>query len=95
MSCREYTDYTSVYFTTRSTVIRNLKVVNRLDRVDTPNTGVSKAEQEFLVIFISVSEILANQQEVRFDSARGAGRVSRQILNVKSNAYVMLEVPDL
>ena len=76
----ENTDIThqSLYFTTRSTVIRNLKVVNRLDRVDTPNAGVSKAEQEFLVIFISVSEILANQQEVRFDSARRAGRVSRQ-----------------
>ena len=56
-----------------------LEVVNRLNGVHAPNSGVSKAEQKFLVIFISVSEILANQQEVRFDSARRAGRVSRQI----------------
>ena len=51
-----------------------LKVVNRLNGVDAPNSGVSKAEQEFLVIFISVSEILAYQQEVRLDRA---GRLRR------------------
>ena len=51
-----------------------LEVVNRLNGVHAPNSGVSKAEQKFLVIFISVSEILAYQQEVRLD---GAGRLRR------------------
>ena len=45
-----------------------LEVVNRLNGVHAPNSGVSKAEQKFLIVFISVSKILTYQQELRLYS---------------------------
>ena len=45
-----------------------LEVVNRLNGVHASNSGVSKAEQKFLIVFISVSQVLAYQEEVRLDT---------------------------
>ena len=45
-----------------------LEVVNRLNGVHAPNSRVSKAEQKFLIVFISVSQVLAYQEEVRLDT---------------------------
>ena len=46
----------------------NLKVVDGFNGVNTPNPGVAKPEQKFLIIFISVSQILTYQQELRLYS---------------------------